>query len=70
MLQKTNVDGYVKDIANNVVINNSTSEYQTYLMNKTRALQMQELKADINILKEEMKQIKVAIQKIMAERNV
>lgn len=70
MLQKTNVEGYVKDTETNVVINKSLNEYQLYLQQRQRALQMKHVEADINMLKKEMQSIKEDMQKIMAERNV
>lgn len=70
ILQKTDVEGYVKDTENNVVINNSMNEYQMYLMQRNRTLQMQHVEKDINNLKEELKEIRAEMQKIMARLDV
>jgi len=70
MLQKTDADGYVKDTETNVVTNKSMNEYQIYMAQRNRALQMKHVETDINKLKEEMKEIRAEMQKIMVERNV
>lgn len=70
MLQKTDVEGYVKDTETNVVTNKSLNEYQMYIQQRTRALQMKHVERDINILKNELEKVKADLQKLVAERNV
>jgi uncharacterized protein YpuA (DUF1002 family) len=70
MLQKTDAVGFVKDTETNVVTNKSLNDYQIYIAQRNRALQMKHVEADINKLKQEMESIKADMQKIMAERNV
>ena len=69
MLQKTNVDGLVKDTENGVVLNNNMSEYQIYLQNKMKVKQSKSIQEDIDNLKKEFCEIKSMLQELINRKN-
>lgn len=70
MLQQTDAVGYVKDTETGVVINKSMNDYELYITQRSRALQLKRMETDINNLKKELMSVRAEMQKIMAERNV
>lgn len=69
MLQKTNVDGLVKDTENGVVLNNNVSEYELYLQNKMKVKQAKCIQEDIDNLKKEFCEIKSMLQELINRKN-
>lgn len=64
-LESTNVPGLVKDTSTGLVINTSRSEYQNYLLQKDRIKKSMTLEEEINNLKNEMQEVKIALQAII-----
>jgi hypothetical protein len=62
--QATNIKGLVKNIETNVVINNDTNEYQSYLMQKQKIKSDMAIQEEINKIKQEMSELKIAFQSI------
>lgn len=69
MLQKTNVDGLVKDTENGVVLNNNVSEYELYLQNRMKVKQAKCIQEDIDNLKKEFCEIKSMLQELINRKN-
>lgn len=69
MLQKTNVEGLVKDTENGVVLNNNMSEYQLYIQNKMKVKQSKTIQEDIDNLKKEFCEIKSMLQELINRKN-
>lgn len=69
MLQKTNVDGLLKDTENGVVLNNNVSEYQLYLQNKMKSKQSKSIQNDIDNLKKEFSEIKSMLQELINRKS-
>lgn len=69
MLQKTNVEGLVKDTDNNVILNTNMSEYQLYLQNKLKVKQSKSIQEDIDKLKKEFCEIKNMLQELINRKN-
>lgn len=69
MLQKTNVEGLVKDTENNLILNNNMSEYQLYLQNKLKIKQSKSIQQDIDNLKKEFSEIKSMLQELINRKN-
>lgn len=69
MLQKTNVEGLVKDTENNVILNTNMSEYQLYLQNKLKVKQSKNIQQDIDNLKKEFCEIKNMLQELINRKN-
>lgn len=69
MLQKTNVDGLVKDTENGIVLNNNMSEYEIYLQNRMKVKQSKSIQDDIERLKKEFCEIKSMLQELMNRKN-
>lgn len=65
MLQKTNIQGFVKDTESNVIINDNLSEYQLYLQNKNRVQQTKSIQKDIDNLKKEFAEIKSMFNQLL-----
>ena len=69
MLQKTNVDGLLKDTENGVVLNDNVSEYQLYLQNKMKSKQSKSIQNDIDNLKKEFSEIKSMLQELINRKS-
>jgi len=69
MLQKTNVEGLIKDTENNVILNTNMSEYQLYLQNKLKVKQSKNIQQDIDNLKKEFSEIKSMLQELINRKN-
>lgn len=69
MLQKTNVEGLLKDTENGVILNNNMSEYQLYLQNKMKVKQSKSIQDDIDNLKKEFSEIKSMLQELINRKN-
>lgn len=69
MLQKTNVEGLLKDTENGVILNNNMSEYQLYLQNKMKIKQSKSIQDDIDNLKKEFSEIKSMLQELINRKN-
>jgi hypothetical protein len=69
MLQKTNIEGLVKDTENGVILNNNMSEYQLYLQNKSKVKQSKSIQEDIDNLKKEFCEIKSMLQELINGKN-
>lgn len=69
MLQKTNVEGLLKDTENGVILNNNMSEYQLYLQNKMKVKQSKSIQDDIDNLKKEFCEIKRMLQEVINGKN-
>lgn len=69
MLQKTNVEGLVKDTENNVILNTNMSEYQLYMQNKLKVKQTKSIQQDIDNLKKEFSEIKSMLQELINRKN-
>jgi hypothetical protein len=63
--QATNIKGLVKNIETNVVVNNDTNEYQSYLMQKQKIKSDMAIQEEINKIKQEMSELKIAFQSIV-----
>lgn len=61
----TNIKGLVKNIETNVVVNNDTNEYQSYLMQKQKIKSDMAIQEEINKIKQEMSELKIAFQSIV-----
>jgi hypothetical protein len=68
-IEKTNVNGLVKDLSTNFVINNNEAEYHNYLLQKQRIKESMTMQEEINSLKTQMQEIRSALQTIMNGRN-
>lgn len=68
-IEKTNVNGLVKDLSTNFVINNNEAEYHNYLLQKQRIKESMSMQEEINNLKTQMQEIRSALQTIMNGRN-
>jgi hypothetical protein len=69
-LAKTDADGYYKNTETNTVINNNNSEYATFIQNRERMKQMQTLQNDIEILKNECRELREIFKEISERCNV
>lgn len=69
MQHKTNIDGLVKDLNTNVIVNNNNSEYQLYLQNKMRSKQTKNLQNEIDNVKKEISEIKNLLQQVLNGTN-
>lgn len=67
-IEKTNVNGLVKDLSTNFVINNNEAEYQNYLLQKQRIKESMSMQEEINNLKLQVQEIRSALQTIMNGR--
>jgi hypothetical protein len=68
-IEKTNVNGLVKDLSTNFVINNNDAEYHNYLLQKQRIKESMSMQEEINSLKIQIQEIRSALQTIMNGRN-
>lgn len=68
-IEKTNVAGLVKDLNTNLVINNNDAEYKNYLLQKQRIKETMSMQEEINTLKNQMQEIRSALQTFMNGRN-
>lgn len=55
---KTNVAGWVKDPASNVLINNNVEEFEVYKSQRAKAKEMAEVKNTISGLEKDIAEIK------------
>lgn len=63
--QATNIKGLVKNTETNVVVNNDNNEYQNYLMQKQKIKSDMQVHDEINTIKREMQELKVAFQSVL-----
>jgi len=64
MQLKTDAKGYVKDITTGVVLNNDSQEYVAYILQREQNRKMQNLQKDMESLKTEFHEIKLALKTI------
>jgi hypothetical protein len=64
-LQTTDVKGLIKDTETNLVINTDMNEYQNYLMQKQKIKSDMLIQEEINTIKKEMHELKLAFQSIV-----
>lgn len=69
-LAKTDVDGYYKNTETNTVINNNNNEYETFIQNRERMKQMQSMQNDIEILRNECRELREIFKEISERVNV
>jgi len=69
-LAKTDADGYYKNIETNTVINNNNNDYANFIQNRERIKQMQGLQNDIEILKNECRELREIFKEISERFNV
>jgi hypothetical protein len=68
-IHNTNIPGLVKDTETNLVLNTNASEYQNYLLQKQRLKRNMSIEEEINNLKKEMQEMKLAFQSILNGNN-
>jgi hypothetical protein len=70
MLQKTNAEGYAKDLKSGMVVNNNQHEYAVYIQNRERAKKMREIENEIAWLKRECIELRTIISNLnIGEKN-
>lgn len=68
-IHNTNIPGLVKDTETNLVLNTNASEYQNYLLQKQRLKRNMSIEEEINNLKKDMQELKLAFQSILNGNN-
>lgn len=64
-LEKTNIPGYMKDPKTGVVINHNTSEYDQYLANRSRIIELNSMKEKVNTMTNEMNELKMMLSELI-----
>jgi hypothetical protein len=62
---KTDAKGYVKDITTGVVLNNDSQEYAAYIQQREHNRKMQMFQSDMELVKAELHEIKLALRTIL-----
>jgi cell shape-determining protein MreC len=65
MQLKTDAKGYVKDVTTGVVLNNDSQEYAAYILQREQNRRMQSYQKDIEFLKSELHEIKMALNTVL-----
>lgn len=65
MRLKTDAIGYVKDVTTGVVLNNDSQEYAAYIQQREYNRKMQNFQKDMESVKAELHEIKLALNTVL-----
>jgi hypothetical protein len=67
LLEKTNIPGYLKNTETNVVINTNMHQYKTVLQQREKAKELNDLKNEMDSLKDDISEIKNLLVKVISK---
>jgi hypothetical protein len=69
MLVKTNLDDFYRDVQSNAIINTNVEKIRQYKQQRESLMKMQNLASDVEMLKQDMSEIKSMLQLLVRDNN-